>query len=86
MSLSAKWFVGVAQEDRVSHEQLIRNSTILLGTLTKVIEEELAALRKPPSSDYDSPAWAYKQADRNGQIRVLTNLLSMTQLRPQRSE
>ncbi len=85
MALSAKWFHGIAREDRASHEQLIRNSTILLGTLTKVIEEELAALRKPPSSDYDSPAWAYKQADRNGQIRALTNLLSMTQLTPERN-
>jgi len=34
----------------------------------------------PPTADYDSPSWAYKQADRIGYNRALTTVLDLINL------
>jgi hypothetical protein len=33
-----------------------------------------------PTADYDSPSWAYKQADRIGYNRALTTVLELINL------
>ena len=33
-----------------------------------------------PAADYDSPSWAYKQADRNGFNRAVTTVLDLINL------
>lgn len=33
--------------------------------------------RKPLSADYDSPSWAYKQADQNGYNRAIDDVLNL---------
>lgn len=76
--LQNKWFLGIPESEKESLSELIRNSTILLGQLTKVIEAEIEQNDSLSAADYDSPSWAYRQADRNGALRVLRNLLKLT--------
>lgn len=78
--LTGKWFIGIKPEEKVEVEQLIRNSTTVLDQLTKVIEAELHELEALKVTDYTNPNWAYQQADKNGAIRVLKNLLLLTRL------
>jgi hypothetical protein len=33
------------------------------------------------SSDYDSPSWAYKQADQNGYNRALNDIIQLLNLK-----
>ena len=66
-------------EAKADFEKLLRNSTISLGRLREIVEEKLNALDRSEvkTEVYDSPNWAYKQADTNGARRVLMNLLAM---------
>ena len=78
--LSSKWFVGQhgSDTDKEDLEKLIRSSTIVIGQLRKLITVELQENEAMKVGDYADPNWAYRQADRNGAIRVLRNLLSLT--------
>ena len=78
--LNTRWFTGVEDSERASREELIRNSRTVLATLTDTIDREIAALSNTTNDDYETPAWACKQADRNGQIRALKKLRLMTAL------
>lgn len=81
-NLSAKWFSRFhgTEDEKKDLEQLIRNSTIILDILTRVLETDLRNEEANRTADYQDPNWAYRQADRNGVVRTLKNLLSMTKL------
>lgn len=67
------------KEAKEDFERLLRNSTISLGRLREILEEKLEALDRSEvkTEVYDSPNWAYKQADVNGCRRILMNLIQM---------
>jgi hypothetical protein len=68
-------------EKRKDFEQYIRNSTTILERLTEIINNKIDALDCPAyDSDYEDSAWAYKQADRNGQLRAYLEILKLTNL------
>ena len=48
----------------------------------KPVKEILEPMLKetPPTADYDSPSWAFKQADRIGYNRALTQVLDIINL------
>jgi len=79
--LQAKWFPsGLTPERKVELEASIRNSRFILDRLTEILEEELKSLESDQKVDYQSPSWAYLQADNNGARRTLRNLLKLTKL------
>lgn len=78
--LLSNWFIGIQPSEKEEVEKIIRNSTIVRDQLTKHLEHELRNKEANPVADYDNPNWAYKQADRLGEIRVLRNLLKMVRL------
>ncbi len=79
--LNSRWFVGTkSPEEKQELEGIVRNSRTVMTILTRVIDQEVAALEAIKSDDYETPAWACKQADRNGQIRALKKLRLMTAL------
>jgi len=62
------WFKGIPKSDheRWAKELLsYRNAFDALGEVLAGLEEVA-----PLKSDYDSPSWAYKKADRNGANRA----------------
>ena len=80
MTLNVMWFIGCKPEEKQELENAIRSSTVVLDILTRVIEKEIAQTDISKLEDYDSPSWAFRQADRAGANRVLKNLLKMTKI------
>ena len=48
-----------------------------LNIYKNAIEDKLRKIRKTKETDYDSPSWAYLQADRNGYTRALEEILNL---------
>ena len=81
MALSSKWFDGgMTPADKQQRELTVRNNRFALDLLSIVIEQEIRGLEANRFEDYNTPGWDYRQADRNGQIRALRDLLKMTKL------
>lgn len=51
--------------------------TILEDSLERVIRSKLDASTKSSSADYESPSWAYRQADKVGYERALVEVLAL---------
>ncbi len=79
--LNVMWFPStMPAEDKETLETLIRNSRSVMDRLTVVIDREISHLQSHTPDDYETPAWACKQADRIGQIRALNKIRKMTVL------
>ena len=82
MNLSLEWTNHLKSEDEKERfESLVRNSTQVLSRLSDILLDREAAILKQEVlvADYDSPAWPYKQAHRNGarsELKKLKDLLS----------
>lgn len=70
---------GVPDNKKKEIEQTLRASTTMLETLHRVLKDRLKGLHleESRSADYDSPAWPYKQANRNGQYKQLQEILAL---------
>ena len=81
MGLNTAWFIDVSDDKKEDTESAIRNSTIVLRQLEKIIQAEIKRLDITKlEEDYSTASWAYKQADRLGQLRSLRKLLTIVSL------
>jgi hypothetical protein len=77
--MKAAWFQKCkTKEDKEALKKLVMSQRDTLDRLKEILEPMLKDTT--PSTDYDSPSWAYKQADRNGFNRALTTVLDMINL------
>jgi len=84
VGLPAPWIRHLPPQDTEHIKRFeagIRNSTLALGRLREILEEELEQIDRSESSEsqFEIPNWDYLQAYRNGdrsRIRKLLNLLS----------
>lgn len=79
--LSVEWFAGIKPEDKQKFEDTLRNSIVIVRQLNLLLDrwEDELKIAESKLADYETPAWAYKQAHRNGdrsRIRKLRDLLS----------
>lgn len=76
MALPIKWFEGLETKDKEALEYVLLNNPVLIPRLLEIIgsyeQEELRAERG--KTQYESPSWAYTQADRNGALRGYGNI------------
>lgn len=61
-------------QEKAEFADLLRNSSRVFSRLEEILAEKLSRYTGSKESDYDSPSWAYKQADANGYIRCLRDL------------
>jgi hypothetical protein len=81
LALSGKWYSGnMTSEEKVQRERTVRGARTTLDLLSQVIEQQIQELESNKFEDYSIPGWEYRTADRNGQIRALRNILSLTKL------
>ncbi len=70
------WVKGKDPKEKESIEYILRNNKILISEFLKILDqmeaEELRAEREVVQ--YDNPNWQFKQADRNGGIRILNKV------------
>ncbi len=77
--MKSAWFSKCkTKEDKLAVRQSIMSTRESLGRLQEILEPLLKDA--PPTADYDSPSWAYKQADRIGYNRALTTVLDLINL------
>lgn len=80
-ALSVQWFHGTKPEEKPKLERAIRNDTLVLGRLQRIISGKLDQVNASETklSVYDTPSWANKQAHINGYkqaYREIEELLS----------
>ena len=77
--MKAHWFKQCkTKEDREGVRQTLMSNREGLIRLEAILESLLK--ESPSSADYDSPSWAYKQADRIGYNRALNQVLDIINL------
>lgn len=80
-NISSKWFSVDCDpndaEARQKRIEFVKGATIL-DLLGQIIKAEMERLSRTPESEYTSPSWAYKEADRNGQYRAYQAIYALT--------
>ena len=77
--MKSYWFKECkTKEDKEKVRQSILSNRQSLDRLKEILEPMLK--ETAPTADYDSPSWAYKQADRIGYNRALTSVLDIINL------
>lgn len=80
MTLSSRWFSSAHAKDQKAKQEMesaVRSSRVALERLRDILKGELADLDAPTKVDYDSPSWAFKEADRHGARRSYRNILTL---------
>jgi hypothetical protein len=77
--MKASWFKECkTKEDKEQVRKLLYSNKEGFDRLKDILEPMLKEAL--PTADYDSPSWAYKQADRIGYNRALTTVLDLINL------
>ena len=71
------WFQGLKGEDVEDRKKSVLGSKKVLDKLSKIVYTMIKDGEKSVTNDYDSPAWAYKQADAIGYRRALERILEI---------
>lgn len=73
------WFKDCkTKKEKEAVNQVLQSNRESLDRLKEILEPMLKDTT--PAADYDSPSWAYKQADRNGFNRAVTTVLDLINL------
>lgn len=65
-----KWFSHRSKAEQEEIKNIVVNSQKLLDILKEICYNTIQNGVKVRETDYDSPSWAYKQADHNGYLRA----------------
>ena len=77
--MKAAWFKDCkTKKEKDAVAQVLQSNIEGLDRLKEILEPMLKDTT--PATDYDSPSWAYKQADRNGFNRAVTTVLDLINL------
>lgn len=75
------WFQHLKdKQEQENFKEYVRNSKDLLDRLTDLCYNYIKDAEKSSPNDYDSPAWAYRQADKIGYIRALKQIIELTKI------
>lgn len=69
-----KWFSKLPKAEQAQRKEFVKSNQKVLDILSEICYTMDTGERV---SDYDSPSWAYKQADRNGYARALRDIQSL---------
>lgn len=77
--MKTSWTKGLTADLKEEVTLSFKSSTIMRKRLKELLaEKEALAQKSIVSKDmYDSPSWAFLQADNNGYIRALHEILSL---------
>jgi len=73
--LKTIWFMDLPKDQQEGFKKQISSSKDVLEKLEKIIKDKIKEVVL--TEDYDNPSWAFKQADRNGYNRALTEVLNI---------
>lgn len=74
--LKTIWTQGFDKGKQESFTSAFFNSPVP-ERLKEILNKRLQEAQKTSEADYESPSWAYKQADQNGYTRALEYVLNL---------
>lgn len=69
------WFMDLPKAQQEGFKRQVSSAKDVLEKLEEIVKTKMKEVVL--SEDYDNPSWAYKQADRNGYNRALTEVLNI---------
>jgi hypothetical protein len=67
--------MDLPKDQQEGFKKQISSSKDVLEKLEKIVKDKIKEVVL--TEDYDNPSWAFKQADRNGYNRALTEVLNI---------
>ncbi len=80
--MQTEWFKGLKPEQKDERRELVKAHAPVLEILAEILEKSLSErlATQQGKTAYGSPAWAYEQADSNGEQRALKFVISLLDL------
>lgn len=69
------WFTDLPKDQQEGFKRQVTSAKDVLQKLEEIVKNKMKEVVL--SDDYENPSWAYKQADRNGYNRALTEVLNI---------
>jgi len=77
--MKTTWFTNLPKDQQEGFKKQVLSSKDVLERLRQILEDKQTEVVL--STDYDNPSWAYKQADRNGYDRALTEVINLVTMK-----
>ncbi len=77
--MQSVWFKGIPKRDHEQRKKDLMSYQNAFDALREVLVNMETTVS--PKADYDSPSWAFKQADRNGEQRMLQTVLKLIDIK-----
>ena len=76
--MQSRWFKGITNaEEKEKRRQEVLGYRNAFDALKEILVEDF----EEGTPDYNSPSWAYEQADRNGANRMLKRVLTLIEIK-----
>jgi hypothetical protein len=70
--------MDLPKDEQDGFKKEVKSAKNVLDKLEQIVNSKIKEI--VIANDYDSPSWAYKQADRNGYNRALTEIINILHL------
>lgn len=85
--IQTKWLEGLKDpSEREQFKQTVIGSKKVLDKAREIVYNIVKEAEKVRISDYDSPSWSHKQADQNGYVRALREVMLLLEVNPDREK
>ena len=75
--MQSRWFSHLSSKEQEEFKKLVSGSHKVLDRLREICYNTIKNGVTAPKADYDSPSWAYKQADMIGYMRAHQELIDL---------
>lgn len=78
--MKIQWFNHLPKSEQESFKNNVISSKKVLDRLAEICYNTLEAGVVVKKTDYDSPSWAYSQADQNGYLRAFKEIYDLVNI------
>lgn len=75
--MDTRWLKGLKGEERQKQKERISQHKTLLNEIADILEDDF----EEGVPNYESPSWAFEQADRNGANRKLREVIKFLRIK-----
>lgn len=79
--MQAQWFSNLSKSEQEEFKKLVLGSQKVLDRLHEICYNTIKNGELTKESDYDSPSWHFKQADKNGYLRAYREIMKLCELK-----
>lgn len=79
--MHSQWFSHLPKNQQDEFKKQVIGSQKILDRAAEIVYNKSIVETRPSVEDYDSPSWAFKQADRNGYLRALNEIYNLLKLK-----